>query len=173
MAKIEVGRQWWMDVTHKLSLSEELQIEMGKVWTITFDNIELAVEAVYQLDLHEELTSRAGRTTRRSLTANALLSEGSQGYAQMGRSNSSDGPRGYYRNRGVVGATWVRVVSRVSPFRRVSDGGVNISRTLGSVCVSRDPPSLRGSHNQLSSAGGIQSIAPASSIGHGRPWHTG
>ena len=48
-------------MTHKLSLSEKLQIEMGKEWALSFDNILLLVEAIYQLDLHEEQTSRASR----------------------------------------------------------------------------------------------------------------
>ena len=54
---------------------------MGKEWSLSYDNIQAAVEAIYQLDLQEEQTSR----TRRGIAVNALLSEGTPGYAQRGR----------------------------------------------------------------------------------------
>ena len=91
-AKTEISKQWWRDVTHKLSLSEDLHIERAKSGYYLRQHIVCGGQS--DLNKEEQTLRVVGRTARRSLTANALLSEGSPGYAQRGRSNSSDGSRG-------------------------------------------------------------------------------
>ena len=73
---------------------------MGKEWAITVDNIQLAVEAIYQLDLYEEHTSRACRTPEEPDGERSAVE---RVYAQRGSSNSSDGSSGDHRNRGGYG----------------------------------------------------------------------
>jgi hypothetical protein len=94
-----IGGPWWTAVKLHLRNSETLQIQMGKSWTVSYENIQAAVDARYSQELIEEQTeavkgdhSRGGRSSKRTPVSNALRSEGSPASA---RSRSDSGERSY------------------------------------------------------------------------------
>ena len=65
---------------HRLRTSQEVIVQIGRTWTLTYDAIQSAVESVNNLELQEEQKTTRGATTRttarRGVVANALLTEG-------------------------------------------------------------------------------------------------
>ena len=76
-----------------------MQVAMGKRWELMYEAIQMAVESVHNQDVRKEQLQGGTRASRRGVTVNALLAEGSVGYTQRGRSPSSDGSRSDYRSR--------------------------------------------------------------------------
>ena len=81
---------------HRLRTSQEVKVQIGRTWTLTYDAIQSAVESVYNLELQEEQKTTRGATTRttarRGVIANALLTEGQaiQAYQSRSRSPSAE-----------------------------------------------------------------------------------
>jgi hypothetical protein len=94
-AKTDVGKSWWREVSQRLRVTEELQIELGKSWTLTHEAIQHAVEAIYNLELAEEQSTKSTKpSSRRGVVVNALRTDDTS----SDRSRSSSPPdkgRGY------------------------------------------------------------------------------
>jgi hypothetical protein len=63
-ARTDIGRTWWRDITHRLRMSEEMQIEMKHRWSLTHEVIQSAVESIYNSELAEEQSAKANKASK-------------------------------------------------------------------------------------------------------------